>query len=209
MYSFTPEQNKKLVSIYPYLLPRNLWTDKVPEDYDYTYIRGEHEVPDGWFRLFLMYCKAIRPALVENNYLDQFRFSQIKEKYGQMRLYDFGAPAGVRDYEWLYSGYSEFVCQRCGNFAKYRTVYWVEQLCNECLNNIGKDEPIEKIIKHRSMTIHSYSPEGKSSRTLSYKDVNTEYRRCMKMTDQQFFDYITKEDNYAPKKHRETRTEES
>ena len=92
---FTPEQNKKLIEIYPYLQPRNVWTDKIPEDYDYSYIRGDKEVPDGWLRLFLLYCKAIRPALVNDSYLEQFRFSQVKEKYGSMRLYDFGAPKEV------------------------------------------------------------------------------------------------------------------
>ena len=38
------EQIKKLVERYPYLLPRNVWTGEVPEDYDYTYIIGV-EVP--------------------------------------------------------------------------------------------------------------------------------------------------------------------
>lgn len=33
----TQEEIKQLVERYPYLLPRNVWTDKVPEDYDYTY----------------------------------------------------------------------------------------------------------------------------------------------------------------------------
>lgn len=31
----TKEQNKKLIERYPFLLPHNRWTDKVPEDYDY------------------------------------------------------------------------------------------------------------------------------------------------------------------------------
>ena len=38
----TPEQqrNKELIERYPYLLPHNIFTDKVPEDYDYSYING-------------------------------------------------------------------------------------------------------------------------------------------------------------------------
>ena len=31
------EKNKELIKKYPFLLPRNVWTDKVPEDYDYSY----------------------------------------------------------------------------------------------------------------------------------------------------------------------------
>ena len=33
----TKEQNKKLIERYPFLMPRNRWTGKVPEDYDYSY----------------------------------------------------------------------------------------------------------------------------------------------------------------------------
>lgn len=29
--------NKKLITEYPFLLPRNLFSDKVSEDYDYSY----------------------------------------------------------------------------------------------------------------------------------------------------------------------------
>ena len=31
------ELNKKMVEEFPFLLPRNRWTDKVSEDYDYSY----------------------------------------------------------------------------------------------------------------------------------------------------------------------------
>lgn len=207
MYSFTPEQNKKLIEIYPYLLPRNLWTDKVPENYDYSYIRGHYELPEGWLRLFFLYCKAIRPILVADNYLEGFRFSQVKEKYGSMRLYNFGYPRGMENLEFLYSGYSEFVCQRCGRMAKYSTIGWVEQLCENCYDPETLDA--EKIVKHRATKIERWSPDGHSILVLSYKDVNKEYMKCRKMTDQQFFDYITKEENYAPEKHRETGAQES
>lgn len=207
MCSFTPEQNKKLIEIYPYLQPRNVWTDKIPEDFDYSYIRGQHEVPDGWLRLFLLYCKAIRPILVANNFLDGFRFSQIKEKYGSMRLYNFGHCKGMEDIEFLYTGYSEFVCQRCGKMAKYSTIGWIEQLCADCYD--PAEQSAEKVVKHRSTRIHIYCPEGETIRILSYKNVNAEYMKCLKMSDDKFFNYITEERHYAAEKHRETRTQES
>ena len=31
------EKNKALVDDFPFLLPRNRWTGKVPDDYDYSY----------------------------------------------------------------------------------------------------------------------------------------------------------------------------
>lgn len=203
MYSFTPEQNKKLIEIYPYLLPRNVWTDSVPEDYDYSWIRGHHEIPSGWMRLFLLYCKAIRPVLVEAGYLDKFRFSQLKEKYGSLRLYNFGYPPEMRDLEFLYEGYSTFVCQHCGKMAKHRTLYWIEQLCDECneAHKLRCQEETEHVVKHRTTTIQTWGPNGHTTRVLFYKEVNQEYMKCRRMTDEQFFEYITKEANYAPEEH--------
>lgn len=198
---FTPDQNKKLVEIYPYLQPRNIYSDKIPEQYDYSYIRGDHELPEGWMRLFLLYCKAIRSELVKTNYLNKFRFSQIKEKYGSMRLYNLGYPASMADIEWAYCGYSEFVCQRCGNIAKKRTINWIENLCLDCYAALGDEPPAETIVKHRTTKIYTYSTAGKTERTISYHKLNKEYMECLKMTDAEFFEYITKEENYAPEKH--------
>ena len=45
--------NEQLIKFMPYLQPRNVWTDEIPKDYDYEYIRGEHEIPEGWLSLFL------------------------------------------------------------------------------------------------------------------------------------------------------------
>jgi hypothetical protein len=60
-------QNKKLIKRYPFLLPRNVFTDEVPEEYDYSYIRGIGELPKGWEKLFLQMCEDIRTPLVKQN----------------------------------------------------------------------------------------------------------------------------------------------
>ena len=57
----TVEQNKKLVEKFPYLIPTNIWTGEVVDNYDYSYNEGECDLPIGWHRLFLLYCKNIRP----------------------------------------------------------------------------------------------------------------------------------------------------
>ena len=89
--------NKELIKNMPYLQPRNVWTDEIPKDYDYEYIRGEHELPEGWFSLFLDMCKDIRKPLEKSSYLNKFRFTQIKEKYGSLRVYNNGCPEEVHD----------------------------------------------------------------------------------------------------------------
>jgi hypothetical protein len=45
--NLTKEQRKKLTELYPFLIPRNVFTDEIPENYDYDYIRGEGEIPFG------------------------------------------------------------------------------------------------------------------------------------------------------------------
>lgn len=39
-------KNKKLVKKYPFLLPRNVWTGEVSEDYDYSYTQAD-ALPSG------------------------------------------------------------------------------------------------------------------------------------------------------------------
>jgi hypothetical protein len=62
----TKEQNKKLVERYPFLLPRNVFTDELEEDYDYSYI-FPLEISPGWFELFLQLCEDIRQPLIDAN----------------------------------------------------------------------------------------------------------------------------------------------
>ena len=76
------ENNKELIEKYPFLLPRNVWTGKVSEDYDYSYTLLD-DMPEGWKNCFgEIMCEIIKDALVKNNYLEKYRISQIKEKYG-------------------------------------------------------------------------------------------------------------------------------
>ena len=45
------ESNHKLIERFPFLIPRNRWTGKVPEDYDYSYTELD-SMPDGWRKAF-------------------------------------------------------------------------------------------------------------------------------------------------------------
>ena len=84
------ESNQKLIERFPFLMPRNRWTGEVPEDYDYSYTELD-SMPDGWRKAFgEQMCEDIREELVRAEYLDQYRITQIKEKYGTLCWYDFG-----------------------------------------------------------------------------------------------------------------------
>lgn len=122
---------KKLTDRYPFLVPRNVWTDEIPDDYDYSYIRGQ-ELPNGWFSLFIQMCEDIRQPLIDNNYIDRFRFTQIKEKYNRMTCYHNGAPQQVDDTINTYSVISGYICTKCGLPATHETQGYIASLCTDC-----------------------------------------------------------------------------
>ena len=112
------ESNQRLIERFPFLMPRNRWTGKVPDDYDYSYTELD-SMPDGWRKAFgEQMCEDIREELVHAEYLDQYRISQIKEKYGTLCWYDFGCTERMlRDIIPKYEHLSARTCIRCGNPA--------------------------------------------------------------------------------------------
>lgn len=128
--------NKKLIEEYPFLLPRNVWTGEVMKGYNYTYTEWD-DLPDGWRKAFGdILLEELRESLIKHNFLNKFRFSQIKEKYGSARFYHFGAPEEtcniLRKYEFL----SEYICVKCGkpNVPVIDNHGWYEPLCEACYN---------------------------------------------------------------------------
>jgi uncharacterized Zn finger protein (UPF0148 family) len=67
--------------------------------------------------------------------LNDFRFLQVKEKYGQMRLYHSGASEEVNDILDKYEFLSEQVCSECGKPAIAMTSGWI---CPYCVEHIKK-----------------------------------------------------------------------
>ena len=128
------ELNKKMVEEFPFLLPHNRWTDKVSEDYDYSY-NELWALEKGWAKAFgyELLCE-LKDALVEANYLDKYRITQIKEKYGGLRWYDFGAPEKAFDILRKYESLSYKTCFICGEPATHETYGWINYVCEKCLN---------------------------------------------------------------------------
>mgnify|MGYP007099007032 FL=1 len=92
----TPEENQELVKRFPFLLPRNGWTDEVASDYDYSYTVLD-VMPEGWRKAFgMQLCQELSQALQEAGFLEQYRILQIKEKYGWLCWYDNGAPEAAQ-----------------------------------------------------------------------------------------------------------------
>lgn len=165
----TQTEIKHLVEKYPYLIPRNVWTGKIPEDYDYTYIVGT-EIPRGWRQLFLQMCEDIRQPLVDADYLDKFRFTQIKEKYNSLRCYHCGAPEEVCNIIDKYEVMAGYICTNCGRPASYETQDYIASYCDDCWKDIARHEVSEPIEFKPSYKVTGFAKGGHYDRTISFED---------------------------------------
>lgn len=161
------EENKRLCDQYPFLIPWNRWSgkliteagdggywpanpEKIPE-YDYEYTEAD-DLPEGWMKAFgEQMFGEIRDALIEDNDLDRWRIVQIKEKFGELRLYDNGYKTGSRvpDIIDKYTEMSRRTCIVCGKPATRITIGWISPFCDNCCINCenGRSMPIEEYYK--------------------------------------------------------------
>ena len=188
MKNLTSNQVEQLVTIYPFLKPINVWTGRPEEDFEDNYYVGQHDLPHGWSRLFLMYCKELRPHLIKSNIIDKFYFTQVKEKYGTMRLYYSGYPASAMYLNSLYETFSYYICQRCGCFATRETKGWVATYCDDCISEYkGNTEAIQK---HKCMQLSCFKNGSYHMIYQTYKYLKKEYIKVMRMNHEEFFKYI-------------------
>jgi hypothetical protein len=98
------------------------------------------ECNDGWYTLIREACLKAEPIIAkwieehktEANYKDWApRFSQVKEKYGTLRLYFTTYPDGIGEIEMEAEKKSETVCEECGKPGKLRGQGWYYTSCVE------------------------------------------------------------------------------
>ena len=128
---------KKLCKRYPFLTIRD-WDDK-PLSFNFTYL---DDMPSGWKRAFgIDMCEDIRQVLVKANYLYDYRVGQVKEKYGTLRWYDYGAPSSIfRELQDVIDKYEELsyrTCIRCGRPATKISLGWISPFCDECAEKLS------------------------------------------------------------------------
>ena len=132
------EKNKELCEKYPFLIPRNVWTDAIPEDYDYSWTRLDDLEP-GWRIAFgEQLCDELKEALAQADYVEHFRFSQIKEKWGKLCLYHFGCNPSAQAVIHKYEKLSKCTCGHCGKPATKVSTGWIYPYCTSCAENLAK-----------------------------------------------------------------------
>ena len=138
-------KNKKLCKRYPFLIQRD-WRGE-PFDYEFTYL---DDMPEGWKRAFgIDMCEDIRRVLIKGNYLNKYRVVQVKEKYGDLRWYDNGAPSSIyrelQDIIYKYEELSYRTCICCGRPATKISLGWISPFCDKCAGKLNERVKFKEI----------------------------------------------------------------
>lgn len=159
--------NKELIEKYPWLTPSNRWSGKwitdcagsdgeegywpgdpeIHPDYDYDYTELD-DMPEGWRIAFgEQMCEEINQELLtwSDEARENFRITQIKEKYGSLRFYTNYTSENLHKIINKYEDKSRRICIRCGKPARWMTRGWISPWCDECArsdyeNNTWKHE---------------------------------------------------------------------
>ena len=132
------EYNKSLCYIMPFLLPL-LSDGQPPNGYDYEFTWAD-EVPKGWRELFLEKCIKLSDILDYDYSENEFRILEIKEKYGELRIYYTGAECVSKEIDELFEEVrmiSKYTCVVCGD--QYETSFSKKfgvPMCASCQENL-------------------------------------------------------------------------
>ena len=138
--------NKELCEKYPFLIPRNRWTDAIPEDYNFEYTELD-SLEDGWRTAFgEQLCEELKEALIKTNCLDDYRITQIKEKWGFLHWYS-NTNDEIRKVISKYEKISKYTCGHCGKPATKVGTGWIYPYCDECADKLAKYEYFADINK--------------------------------------------------------------
>jgi hypothetical protein len=114
----SPELESKLIQDFP-----NLFVDKDKPPTESLMCFG-CECGDGWYEIIRAFCWIAKDSDV--------RFSQIKEKFGGLRLYYYGGDDRIHGACSMAESMSYVTCERCGHPGKPNKGGWIMTLCETC-----------------------------------------------------------------------------
>lgn len=129
----SPELEDKLIRKYP-----ELFIDK-DKPVTQSLMAFGCECDDGWFELLNTLCFGISQHIRNGHYTHApdaaYRFVQIKEKFGGLRVYDWAHDDYIDGMIWMAESMSYCTCEICGNsgaLCETAGGYWVKTLCPAC-----------------------------------------------------------------------------
>lgn len=134
---YTRDQLKNwvLINKYPWLMPRDYETDEPLKDFGYTW-HNLYDMGRGWWRAFgEMLCEEIQTELARCDCVEKLRIGQVKEKYGELRIYTYGTPNNCNVSEIIekYTVLSKNICYFCGKpDVPIVCDGWIIPICKDC-----------------------------------------------------------------------------
>jgi hypothetical protein len=119
---------------------------------------------DGWDKAFgKQYLDELKTQLKKDKMLYSWRITQLKEKFGECRLYcNFGSDE-LYNIISKYEDVSRKTCIKCGKPATHTSVGWISPYCEEC---VKRDE------NGRYLTFKEYDNQLKSNNYGDYTNKN-------------------------------------
>lgn len=114
---------KTLLEEFPFL--------RMSEDGQLTWL---DEFEPGWRKAFgIDFCKELKEALIKDNKLESFRFTEIKEKYGMLDIFSLNAGYHASIVLYKYESLSQYYCAYCGRPARYVYTGYIYPVCETCV----------------------------------------------------------------------------
>lgn len=132
----SPELQEELFNKYP-----SFFADKDLPPTESCLSRGI-ECNDGWFHILKALCFRISQEesfqkLYKKEPYEDFKFKQIKEKFGVLRIYSTGGDNVIRGAINMAEDVSNYVCEDCGQKgSKTKNNGWIRTLCEKCDSKI-------------------------------------------------------------------------
>ncbi len=118
------ELEKKLMDAYPKFF-EDMYGDPMSTCMAWGCAHG-----DGWYSILENACKELAKVAPDN-----FKFAQIKEKFGELRLYTLYGNAATNKIVGEAEKESLHTCEHCGTKGNVTTEgSWIQTLCDECRN---------------------------------------------------------------------------
>lgn len=88
---------------------------------------------DGWYNIINILCNLLQFDIDHNDY-KQVEFTQVKEKFGTLRIHTSGADKTQQAYIRFTEHLSGLICESCGSMTDIiRTTGWISTICKKCL----------------------------------------------------------------------------
>ena len=182
-YSISDTEMQALLKKYPFLRYRNVWTDKQlyhgkSQNIEHNYYKYWDN--SGWEELWKM---KYLPRLFklydtwDNAKKKAFRFHEVKEKYGTLRIYT-SFDTGL---EFVTETLSGWTCEFCGKTPRedgkrviWTTSGWITNLCEDCVRKqIEANFDVKKIDIEKKLAEMKNVQEKPFGYTRYSKDILT------------------------------------